>query len=458
MVRWVIGALAAVLTGVALYWGVLLIRRVETPIVVGLLHSRTGPLGGVEEPMLDAEILALEEINAEGGLLGRKVKWVIADGRSDPQTFRGEARRLIETDKVCALFGGLTSACRREMEEVAKASKILIFNAGQYEGCEYARDMVGFGPLPNQQAVPVVSWCMDSLKARKFFLAGIDDVSSYAIHAVVRDQLKAVGGSVVGEGFVKVDGSGVSELVAAMKTAGADVVVSSIVGDANRPFLQQATVAGLTADKLPMVCLRVSEDDLKGLPHEQTVGRYAAWSYFHTADDERSRRFVDKFKARFGDDRTTSDPAASAYFAVKFWAQAVAEGESTDTVEVRDHVSRQSMEVGAGVGVVAMDIDMILVGRPRRIGEIPRDGRIEQVWALDRPIRPVPFPVFHTRTVGEAALRRWRIDGKPGLPEPSASSSATSTSPKAAATAPPPVVWGPRGTVRAAAGPRESPR
>ncbi|WP_165073057.1 transporter substrate-binding protein [Paludisphaera rhizosphaerae] len=454
MLRWVLGALAAALLAAALHGGSQWLRRAEAPIVVGLLHSQSGPLAVVEEPMLDAAVLALEEINAQGGLLGRQVKWVIGDGRSDPQTFRSEARRLVDADKVCALFGGLTSACRREMEDAAKSREILVFNAGQYEGCEYARDMVGFGPLPNNQAVPAVSWCMDSLKARKFFLAGIEDVSSYAIHAVVRDQLKALGGSVVGEEFVKVDGKGVTELVAAMKSAGADVVVSSIVGDANRALFQQATAAGLTAEKLPMVCLRVSEDDLQRLPHDQTAGRYAVWSYFHSAGDEASRRLVDKFKARFGSDRTTSDPSVSMYFAVKMWAQAVAEGESIESTEVRDHLSRQSLETGAGV--VAMDIDMIHVWRPIRVGKITLAGRIEQVWAMEQPIRPTPFPVFRTRSIWEAALRRWRVDGKSGLPE--SSTTAPSPSAKAAAPPPPPVVWGPRGTVRAAAGPRETPR
>jgi len=456
MLRCGLGALAAALLAAGLFWAPRLIRRVETPIVVGLLHSRTGPLAVVEEPMLDAEILALEEINAEGGLLGRQVKWVIADGRSDPQTFRSEARRLIEAEKACALFGGATSACRRAMEEAAKPHEILVFNAGNYEGCEYDRDMVGFGPLPNQQAVPVVSWCMDSLKARKFFLAGTDDVSSYAIHAVVRDQLKALGGSVAGEGFVKVDGSGVSELVAAMKDSGADVAISSIVGDANHAFFQQATAAGLTADKLPMVCLRVSEDDLRRLPRDQAAGRYAAWSYFHSDADGAARLFVEGFKTRFGKERTTSDPSGSMYFAVKMWAQAVAEGESIETVEVRDHLSRQSLETGAGV--VAMDIDMINVWRPMRVGKITLDGRIEEVWALERPIRPVAFPIFRTRTAWEAALRRWRVDGKPGLPDPPASPPANSTSTKAAAPDSPPVVWGSRGAVRAAAGPREARR
>ncbi|OJW25893.1 MAG: hypothetical protein BGO49_22050 [Planctomycetales bacterium 71-10] len=446
MGRWWVWATAAAALAVAgLFWLPRLIRRVEAPIVVGLVHSRTGPLAGVESAMLDAEVLALEEINAAGGLLGRRLEWKEADGRSDPQEFGREARRLVEVEKAALIVGGLTSASRSAMVGALESSGVLLAHAGHFEGMEESDGWFGVGPLPNQQAVPAVSWCIDALKAKRFFLAGTADVSSYAIHAVVRDQLKALGREVAGEGFVGIDGSGVDEMVAAMKASGADVAISSIVGDANGAFFKKMAAAGLTPDGLPVVCLRVSEDDLRRLPPDETAGHYAAWAYFQSLGDEANRRFVERFKARFGADRTISDPSASAYYAVKLWAQAVAEAESTETVEVLEHLSRQSLAVGEGV--ISVDPEMVHAWRPFRLGKIRRDGQIDQVWATDRPIRPVPYPVFRTKSDWRSLLTKWRSTGGPVIeePAPASPSAPAASSPPAA---PSPVVWGPRGVVR----------
>ncbi|WP_165252435.1 transporter substrate-binding protein [Paludisphaera soli] len=442
MGRWWLGLLAAgLLAAGAVYWGPGLIRRVEAPIVVGLVHSKTGPLAGVEQQMLDAEVLALEEINEAGGLLGRQLTWVIADGRSDSSVFGQEARRLVESEKASVLFGGLTSACRRPMEAAATAGKRLYFFPGVYEGMEVSVDMIGTGPLPNQQAVPAVSWCFETLKARKFFLAGMADVSSYAIHAVVGDQLKAIGGSVAGEAFAGIDGGGMEELVAAAKASGADVVISSVVGDANLAFFKQMAAAGLTADELPIVSLRVSEADLRQIPADETVGHYAGQGYFQASEAGVKDGLAERLRARYGGDRTASDPAASAYYAVKLWSQAVEEAESLSTEDVRGCLSRQSLETPQGV--VSIDHDMLHAWRPFQMGRIRRDGRFDVVWKLSRPIRPISYPVFRSREAWRDALLRWTTTGKPGLDEPAPAAPASSAEPAGR-----PVVWGPRGAVR----------
>ncbi|AMV37851.1 urea ABC transporter substrate-binding protein [Planctomyces sp. SH-PL62] len=417
MRRWWLGLLGAALLAAGLFYGLpQLVQRVEAPIVVGLLHSRTGPLAVDESPLLDAEILALEEINAAGGLLGRRLTWVVADGRSDPSTFGLEATRLLESEHATVLFGGLTSSCRRPMQDAAVAAKRLAFFPGAYEGMEVSIDLIGVGPMPNQQAIPAVSWCIESLKAKKFFLAGIADASSYAIHGVVRDQLKALGATYTGEAFVGLDGAKMPELVAAAKASGADVVVSSVVGDANKSFFKQMAAAGLTAAKLPIVSLRVSEDDLRQLPVDETVGHYAGWAYFQSLDGEVNQVFVERFRAKYGSDRPTSDPVVSAYQAVKLWAQAVEDGESLETGEVRDHLSRQSLE--GAQGVVSIDHDLLHVWRSFHLGRIRRDGQFDVVWSLPRPIRPEAYPVFRSRADWEAALVRWTTDGEAARDEP----------------------------------------
>ncbi|WP_337172970.1 transporter substrate-binding protein [Paludisphaera sp.] len=435
MRRWWIWAslAAAVLAAVAgLFWLPPLLRRVEAPIVVGLVHSATGPLGGAESAMLEAEILALEEINESGGLLGRRLEWRVADGRSEPREFGREARRLVEEEKVAAIVGGLTSASREALMGAIGSADVLLIHAGLFEGMENSMSWFGLGPLPNQQAMPAVSWCVDALGARKFFLAGVRDVSSYAVHAVVRDQLKALGGEAVGEGFVGLDGSGAGELAAAMKASGADVAISTIVGDANAAFLGQFAAAGLTPEKLPIVCLRVSEDDLRRIPPEHAAGHYAAWAYFQSLGGEANRRFVERFRARHGAERTVGDPAASAYYGVKLWARAVEEAGSTRTVELLEHLPRQS--VGMRDEVISVDRDMVHAWRPFRVGKIRRDGQIDEVWSLDRSIRPIAYPIFRPGSEWRAALEGWRSIGEreAGSPAPPPGEPPTPARPAAA--------------------------
>src|SRR4051812_9343190 len=154
------------------WYGRELLWRVEAPIRVGVLHSRTGPLAISEQSMIDAELMAIEEINQAGGILGRRVEPVIADGRSDPKVFAQEARRLIEVEKVRVLFGCWTSLSRRAVKEVVESSHHLLFFPSNYEGMDIPSSVICTGPIPNQQVIPAVNWCHETLKARKFFLAG----------------------------------------------------------------------------------------------------------------------------------------------------------------------------------------------------------------------------------------------------------------------------------------------
>ena len=183
---------------------------------------------------------------SEGGLLGREIKPVIADGRSDPKVFAQEARRLIETEKVSVIFGCWTSLCRRSVKAVVEASNHLLFFPSNYEGMDITPSIVCTGPIPNQQVIPAVNWCFETLKARKFFLAGSADVQSYSSNALIKDQLKALGAQTVGEKYVALDGTGMPEMIAAIKAASPDLILSTVVGDGNKRFYQQLAQSGLT--------------------------------------------------------------------------------------------------------------------------------------------------------------------------------------------------------------------
>lgn len=386
------------------WYGRNIVYHVEAPIRVGLLHSKTGPLAISERSLIDAELMAIEEINAAGGLLGRRVEAVEADGRSDPRVFAQEARRLIDVEKVGVIFGCLTSLCRRQVKAVVESSNHLLFFPSNYEGMDTTSNVVCTGPLPNQQVIPAVNWCHETLRARKFFFAGSTDVQSYSQNALVKDQLKAIGAQLVGEKYVSLDGEGMPEMIAAIKAAAPDVVLSTVIGDGNKPFYQQLVQAGLPPGKLPVVSFTITEDELRQLPVREMIGDYAAWNYFQSIDNTANRAFVRRFKSRFGADRTTSDAIVAAYNAVNLWAQTVGEIGSDAIVEIRKAIRRESLN--APEGIISVDSENLHTWRPFYLGKIRGDGQFEVVWSLEKPVRPVPFPVLRSQSEWRAFVEK----------------------------------------------------
>jgi urea transport system substrate-binding protein len=203
MRRWLTTLIVLLILGAgAVALGSQLIGRAATPIRVGILHSQTGPMAISELSMIDGEVLALEEINRNGGLLGRPVEWVKADGRSDWPTFAREAQRLIETEKASVLFGCWTSASRKSVKPVVEEKAHLLVYPMAYEGLEQSPNIIYTGAAPNQQVIPAVSWCHQALKARKFFLVGSDYVWPHCVNEIIKDQLKSLGDECVGESYV----------------------------------------------------------------------------------------------------------------------------------------------------------------------------------------------------------------------------------------------------------------
>jgi ABC-type branched-subunit amino acid transport system substrate-binding protein len=405
--RWLFGLGTFGALALAAWYGWTWLERVERPIRVGILHSRTGPLKISEESMIDGEVLALEQVNAAGGLLGRKVEWIIADGRSDPKVFAQEAQRLIEAEKVCVIFGGLTGNCRKSIEEVVEPANHLLVFPSSYEGMDLPSSVVCTGPIPNQQVIPGVNWCFENLKASKFFLAGCSqDTWSLVSIAIIKDQLKAIGASSVGEKYVTLDGAGVPELVAAVKAAGPDIVLSTLVGDANKRFFERMAREGVRPDRTPVLSFMIGEDELRDLPLKEMVGNYSGWSYFQSIDSPVNRAFVQQFKERYKADRTTSDSIVAAYNGVNLWAQAVKEVGTEVTSEVRSALRRQSRE--APEGIITVDAETMHTWRPFHLGKVRSDGQFDIVWSLEKPVRPVPYPILRSRADWDAFLEKLR--------------------------------------------------
>ena len=393
---WLLGA--AVLAGL----GWLALDRVlvdRRPILVGLLHSQTGPMAISEKSIIDAEVLALEGINAAGGILGRPVRWVIADGASDPPTFARQAERLIREDGVSVVFGCWTSASRKSVLPIVEAADHLLVYPMAYEGLEQSPNIVYTGAAPNQQITPAVQWCYNTLGARRFFLVGSDYIWPHCVNAIISDQLAGLGAERIGEAYIPFGSTDVDATVRAIVAAKPDVVLSTVVGDSALALARSLRAAGVRPEETPVVTFAIAEDELRGAARDDFAGHYAAWNYFQSIDRPENQAFVRAFKARYGSDRTTSDVIAAAYASVRLWAQAVEEAGTTDVRQVRNALRFQSLD--APEGIISIDSITQHTWRPVSIGRIRPDGQFDVVWTSRTAVRPVPFPLSRSREAWE---------------------------------------------------------
>lgn len=376
--------------------------RDPAPIRVGVLHSLSGTMAISERAVVESTQMRIDEINAAGGLLGgRRVEAVVADGRSDPAVFASEARRLVQQERVCVLFGCWTSSSRRTVRPVLEELGHLLVYPVQYEGLEDSRHIVYTGASPNQQIIPAVKWGMDHI-GRRFYLVGSDYVFPRAANAIIRDQVTALQGSIVGEDYLILGSTAVSDVVARIARTKPDMVLNTLNGETNVAFFRALREAGFTADDMPVVSFSVGENELQSMPVGDVAGHYAAWNYFQSVSSEKNRNFVARFKRRYGSERVTSDPMEAAYVGVSLWAQAVAETGTEEVLAVRDAMKRQSMN--APEGVVSIDPDNGHTWKVVRIGRIREDGLFDVVWSSNTPIRPMPFPTLRSRASWEQFL------------------------------------------------------
>lgn len=362
------------------------------PIRIGVLHSLTGTMAASEAPLVDAVRLAVEEINAAGGVLGRPVEMVVADGRSDPARFGTEAERLITQEKVSALFACWTSACRKAVKPVVEKHRHLMFYPVQYEGLEQSPRIIYLGAAPNQQIAPGARWALDNF-GRRLYLVGSDYIFPRTAHRIVRDIVAAAGGSIVGERYLPLGGTEFGPIAEDIRRLKPDVVLNTINGDSNVHFFQALHAAGL--EKMPVVSFSLAEHVLAAMgPEVFHPTHYAAWSYFQSLPTEPNRRFVAAFKARFGPQRVTSDPIEAAYNGVRLWAGAV---EETGT-ETPEHVihALEHQTVPAPSGVAAIDPATHHLWKRVNIGRALPDGQFEIVHASDAGVRPTPFPPYRS--------------------------------------------------------------
>jgi urea transport system substrate-binding protein len=384
--------------------------RAETqdrePIKVGILHSLSGTMAISEVSLRDVTLMAIEEINAAGGVLGRKVEAVVVDPASNWPLFAEKAKQLLVQDKVSVVFGCWTSVSRKSVLPVFEKENGLLFYPVQYEGEECSRNVFYTGAAVNQQAGPAVDYLLgkEGGSKKKFYLLGTDYVYPRTTNKILRAQLLANGideKNIMEEytPFGHQDYQTIVRKIKEFAAGGGAAVVSTINGDSNVPFYKEFANQGLTSEKCPVVAFSVAEDELRGMDTSALVGHLAAWNYFQSIDAPHNKTFVKNFKAYCqknglpgGAKRVTDDPMEAAYIGVNIWRQAVEQAGSTNVDAVRQAIAGQYFL--APGGWVQMDEKNHHLKKPVIIGEILADGQFQEVWRTKGLVRAEPWSKF----------------------------------------------------------------
>ncbi len=369
-------------------------------IKVGILHSLSGTMAISEKSVVDAERLAIDEINAAGGVLGKKIEAVIEDGASDWPTFAEKAKKLIDQDKVVTVFGCWTSASRKAVLPVFEEKKHMLWYPVQYEGQECSNSIFYTGAAPNQQIEPAVDWLLQN-KGKEFFLVGSDYVFPRTANTIIKAQLEAKGGKTVGEDYLPLGNTEVTPIITKIKAAlpKGGVIFNTLNGDSNVAFFKQLQGAGLTADKYPVMSVSIAEEEVKAIGVEYLKGHYAAWNYFQTVNTPENKKFVEALKAKYGVDRVTNDPMEAAYIMVYLWKQAVEKAKTTDIEAVRKAALGQTFN--APGGTVTLENNHHLA-KFVRLGEVAEDGLFKIVYETPKAVSPDPWNQLVAETKGYA--------------------------------------------------------
>jgi urea transport system substrate-binding protein len=369
-------------------------------IKVGILHSLSGTMAISETSLKDVALMTIDEINAKGGLLGKKLEPVVVDPASNWPLFAEKARELIEKEKVAVTFGCWTSVSRKSVLPVFEELNGLLFYPVQYEGEECSYNVFYTGAAPNQQAIPAVEYLMseDGGSAKRFVLLGTDYVYPRTTNKILRAFLhsKGVTDADIMETYTPFGHSDYQTIIADVKkfAAGkATCIISTINGDSNVPFYKELANQGIKAEDIPCVAFSVGEEELRGIDTKPLVGHLAAWNYFMSMDTPENAAFVKKWKAYVkkhnlpgGDKRVTNDPMEATYIGINMWAQAVLQAGTTDVDAVRQAIGGQTFKSPSGY-TITMDAKNHHLHKPVVIGEVTENGQFEIVWKTDGPIR-----------------------------------------------------------------------
>ena len=360
----------------------------QDTVKLGILHSLTGTIALAEASIVDAEKLAIDEINAGGGVMGKKIEPVVEDGASDWPTFAEKTKKLLQRDKVAAIIGCYTSASRKAVLPALNQLHGLLYYPTYYEGQEIDKSVIYTSQEATQSVIAAIEW-MAKQKGKKFFLVGSDYIYPRTCNKIARPTIARVGGSVLGEEYAPLGHTEFSSIINKIKSAKPDWIYSTVVGGSNVAFYKQLKASGLDGEKQNLLSTVVSENEIDGIGKENAVGYYACMGYFQSLKNPQNEKFVKAIKAKYGADRVVGDPMECAYNAVYLWKMAVEKAKSFDVDKVIAASSGLVFE--APEGQIRIHATNHHVAKKVRVGRARADGQFDIVYE-SQMIEPNPFP------------------------------------------------------------------
>jgi urea transport system substrate-binding protein len=358
-------------------------------VKVGLLHSLTGSMAISEKSVRDAEVLAIKEINAAGGVNGKRIEYVEEDGASEPSTFATKAEKLIDSEGVSTIFGCWTSSSRKAVKPIVEEYGSLLWYPVQYEGMESSSNIVYTGAAPNQQIVPAIDYLLDQ-GYKKFFLLGSDYVFPRTANMIINAQLEAKGAKAVGEEYADMDQTDFAAIISKIEAAKPDVIINTLNGTGNVSFFKQMSEKNYTSKDYMTMSFSIAEEEVATIGADILKGHMVSWNYYQTTDTEKNKEFVNAYKDAYGENRVTSDPAEAAYDAVYLWKAACEKADSFEPEDVIKAVESGEISFDAPEGTVTIQGDNHHLVKPVRIGQVGDDGLINEIYATD-PVAPDPY-------------------------------------------------------------------
>lgn len=373
------------------------IAETKKTVKVGILHSLSGTMANSEIPVEKAELLAIKQINAKGGVLGRKIVPVIEDGASDNATFAEKANQLIEDYHVATVFGCWTSASRKAVLPIFQNTHNLLWYPIQYEGMESSPNIMYMGAAPNQQIVPAVNY-MSHHFGKRIFLVGSDYVFPRTANAIIDKQAKYYHLKVVGEKYVPMGSTDFSTIMTQIKNAKPNFIVNTLNGGSNDAFFKQLKEAGISSRDIPTISASVAEQEVKGIGSSYMAGQYTSWNYYMTQNNPQNKAFIRAFKKQNGKSSVTDDPIEAGYNAVHLWAKAVEKAHSFSVNKVRH--AAHGLSYVAPEGKVTIDGENQHLYKNVRIGKVDSAGHINTVWQTKKLLKPDPYLKNYTWAKG----------------------------------------------------------
>jgi urea transport system substrate-binding protein len=364
----------------------------DSTVKVGILHSVTGTMAISETGSVEAEKLAISQINAAGGVLGRKIEVIQEDGASDWPTFAEKSKKLLVDDKVACVFGCWTSASRKAVLPVFEQYNGILYYPTFYEGLEQSKNVFYEGQEATQQIIAGLDWITKTKGAKTFYLLGSDYIWPRTSNKIARKHIENhLNLKVVGEEYFPLGSTQFNSVINKIKLTKPDVIYAIIVGGSNVAFYKQLKAAGVDmVNKQLLLTISVTEDEILGIGGENIVGAYAAMKYFQSLPNDNNKAFVKAFKAMWGEKSVIGDVTQAAYEGPLLWHAAVEKAGSFDTDKVI--AASPGIELkDAPEGYVRIHENHHLWSKTR-IGRARDDGQYDVIYETEGLVEPNPFP------------------------------------------------------------------